>query len=212
MSMKSEYKAALFLLLLVFFIWLYYLNKIYTPLIDNASPAMIMPNKAQNMAQSIAAFAAVFASIIAVSSADPSKPKINIGREISTTNILVKPLLGLTLNRATPMDFFTQKTREYHLNFNLINNSTFTLMKPAIMIQAPNILYSDLFRPCELFRNYDHIIFDELPFWNPLDSITFWLGGVIIKDESLDIKIDINCENAEGITINERIETKWHNP
>lgn len=81
-------------------------------------------------------------------------------------------------------------------------------MKPAIMIQAPNILHSDIFKPCELFRDNDHIIFDELSFWNPLDSITFGVGGFIIEGETLNIKIDISCKNAEGITINERIETK----
>lgn len=207
MSMKREYKGVLFVLLLVFVIWLYYLNDIYAPLIDNASPSMIMPSGAQNIAQSIAAFAAVFASIIAVSSSDPSKPKINIGREISIRNGLTKPFLGLTFARAKPIDLFEGKIIDYHLKFKLTNNSQFTLIKPTMMIQAPNILYSDIFKPCELFRNYDHIIFEELPFWNSLDSITFCLGGYMGGDKILNmkIKIDINCENAEGITITERI-------
>jgi hypothetical protein len=160
---------------------------------------------------SIAAFAALFASIIALSSADPRKPKINIGRDISLEDSLAKPYLGYTINRAMPVDIFIQKTpkpKEYYLKFKLTNNSTFTLMKPAIMIQAPNILHSDIFKPCELFRDNDHIIFDELSFWNPLDSITFGVGGFIIEGETLNIKIDISCKNAEGITINERIETK----
>jgi hypothetical protein len=211
MSMKLVYKGVLFLLVLVFFIWLWYLNGIYTPPIENASPPMIMPNTAQNMTQSIAAFAALFASIIALSSADPRKPKINIGRDISLEDSLAKPYLGYTINRAMPVDIFIQKTpkpKEYYLKFKLTNNSTFTLMKPAIMIQAPNILHSDIFKPCELFRDNDHIIFDELSFWNPLDSITFGVGGFIIEGETLNIKIDISCKNAEGITINERIETK----
>ena len=126
MSMKREYKGVLFVLLLVLGIWLYYLNNIYAPPIDNASPSMIMPSKAQNIAQSIAAFAAVFASIIAISSSDPSKPKINIGREISVRGGLIKPFLGLTFARAKPLDIFDEKTIDYHLNFILTNNSQFT--------------------------------------------------------------------------------------
>jgi hypothetical protein len=48
----------------------------------------------------------------------------------------------------------------------------------------------------------------NLPYWNDKDNITFWIRMAMHKDLSPSIVVSVNCDNAEGVNQEVKIELK----
>ena len=181
--------------------------------------------------QSAGIFVALLAAVIALSATDPKirSVKVNIVQSVDKAeanigkyhkNKLCEELKKIYQNFPDPI-------KSHKVQFKMTNVSGFTLKKPTLTFRLPlekqhpdelgqfRTFNSNLFssqRELSLLEFADTCILSNsnLPYWNDQDDITIWIR-MLLDDEKLEpfiVEVSINCENAEGITNELKINPK----
>jgi hypothetical protein len=106
-----------------------------------------------------------------------------------------------------------------------VQTSGFTWKHPTLTFRIPisnlhpkddysgQAFNSNIYNSSEEFRQLqfqDTLVLSNsnLPYWNDKDNITFWIRMAMHKDLSPSIVVSVNCDNAEGVNQEVKIELK----
>lgn len=113
---------------------------------------------------------------------------------------------------------FSDPIEAHRVHFNLTNTSGFDLTKPSFMFRVPlekkhptkdgrkRTCHSNLYNTPQVVKlemSDSLILFNTgLPYFNKDDSIEFWIKMALNTTslEPFEIKVSVNCENADGTT------------
>lgn len=185
--------------------------------------------------QTLGIFAALLAAAIALAAADPKKKsvKVNITLSVNERNMGTYQWDELSDDLKKYYEDFPRPLRSHRVQFNVVNDSGYTLEKPTLTFRLPirkqhpykereptqlckkRSFNSNLFNSQEelrLLEFADTLILSNtnLPYWNDQDEITIWIR-MILDDGKLDpfnVDVSVNSANADGITKKVKIDPK----
>jgi hypothetical protein len=180
-----------------------------------------------NGIQSIGVFVALFAAIIALSAADPEKlsVKFEIEHYVEKDDIAEYDKGKLSIETGKFYEGYPDPFKSYKVNFKIINTSGFTWKHPTLTFRLlisnlhPKDDYSwqafnsKIYNSSEDFRRLlfqDTLVLsnNNLPYWNDKENITFWIRMATHKDLRPSIVVSVNCDNAEGVNQEVKVELK----
>lgn len=174
-----------------------------------------------NLIQSIGMFIALVTALIALSVADPSKKLVKMNIELFTSKPSKCYKKDLSADLRTIYQKFPDPIKSYRVEFKITNNSGFTLKKPTLTFRLPiqkqhpfegRITFnSNLFNSQEEMRllefaNTRILSNSNLPYWNDKDDMTIWIRMFFGDMDPFSVDVSVNCENAEGVTEEVKIE------